>query len=230
MTSAQMVLMMYIYCVLSGFDTSSNANALDLFTDSTQINIVAMEAMRWAVTHGLVTGGNNLLNPNDSVTRAQVVLILYRFVNKFEEAEQESEPGDQVEPEQDEETELPIDEGEVIFEEHGIRIKYLGTERRTTPNRTHFMLYIENDTDYRITVQIRNYKINGIRSSFSAFSPQIQSGNSTTASITAYDWDLANLGIEEIEEIEFNLYFVGASALFGGVGGHIVPTPITLTP
>ena len=81
MTRAQMVLMMHRYSTFLGKDTSSNPDALAPFTDSGQISNVAHEAMRWAVTHGIMTGGNNILNPNGNITRAQVVLILHRYAN-----------------------------------------------------------------------------------------------------------------------------------------------------
>ena len=83
MTRAQMVLMMYRYNNLKGRNSTSNADALDRFTDRGQIVPAAVEAMKWAVTHGLMTGGGSRLTPNDNITRAQVVLILFRYVNAF---------------------------------------------------------------------------------------------------------------------------------------------------
>jgi len=81
MTRAQMVLMMYRYSRMNNKDLSSNSNALDRFSDRGEIVPAAQEAMRWAVTHGLITGNAGRLTPNDTITRAQVVLILYRYVN-----------------------------------------------------------------------------------------------------------------------------------------------------
>jgi len=81
MTRAQMVLMMYRYSRLNNKNLSSNPNALDQFSDRGQVPAAAQEAMRWAVTHGLMTGNAGRLMPNDTITRAQVVLILYRYVN-----------------------------------------------------------------------------------------------------------------------------------------------------
>jgi len=66
---------------MKGFDLSSNTNALATFTDRGLISSAATEAMRWGVTKGLITGGRGLLNPNGDITRAQVVLILYRLNN-----------------------------------------------------------------------------------------------------------------------------------------------------
>ena len=83
MTREQMVLMMYRYSRLRGRNISSNSNALDSFTDRGEIHAAATEAMRWAVTHSLITGNAGRLLPNDTITRAQVVLILFRYNNTF---------------------------------------------------------------------------------------------------------------------------------------------------
>ena len=84
MTRAQMILMMHRYSALKGFNTSANLTALDPFADRSQVSAVAAEAMAWGVANGLITGdANNRLLPNGTITRAQVVLILHRYVTKF---------------------------------------------------------------------------------------------------------------------------------------------------
>jgi len=83
MTRAQMVLMMHRYNNLKGRNNTSSSTALDSFSDRGSVPAAAQEAMRWAVTHGMITGNAGRLMPNDPVTRAQVVLILFRYVNAF---------------------------------------------------------------------------------------------------------------------------------------------------
>jgi len=83
MTRAQMVLMLYRYSRLTGKNLHYNPSALDSFSDRGEVSSIVSEAMRWAVTHGLITGNAGRLMPNNSVTRAQVVLILYRYSNLF---------------------------------------------------------------------------------------------------------------------------------------------------
>ncbi|MDR2571315.1 MAG: S-layer homology domain-containing protein [Oscillospiraceae bacterium] len=82
-TRAQMVLMLNRYSRDKGFNRSANANALDRYTDRGQIPNAAVEAMRWAVTHGLVTGDGNRIVPNSNISRSQVILILYRYHNNL---------------------------------------------------------------------------------------------------------------------------------------------------
>jgi len=79
MTRAQMILMMHRYSSLKGLDTSSDRAVLSAFSDVSDINPVGLDAMSWGVANNLITGRDGRLLPNDTVTRAQVVLILYRF-------------------------------------------------------------------------------------------------------------------------------------------------------
>jgi hypothetical protein len=83
MTKAQMILMLYRYGRDKGYDTSSSRNALDRFSDRSSVPDVAIGAMRWAVTHGLVSGTAGRLTPNVYATREEVVVILHKFVNAF---------------------------------------------------------------------------------------------------------------------------------------------------
>jgi hypothetical protein len=96
MTRAQMVLMLYRYSLLKEMEISSDPGALNRFTDRGSIPSAAMQAMRWAVTNGLLTGSGDRLLPNDNITRAQVVLILHRFNSIFYDIT----------------TEIPVDESE----------------------------------------------------------------------------------------------------------------------
>ena len=76
---AQLVLMLHRYNTLMGGDSSSDSTALSSLSDRDSISSTAREAMRWAVTHGLLTGGGGNINPNGNMTRAQVALVLYRY-------------------------------------------------------------------------------------------------------------------------------------------------------
>ena len=79
---AQMVLMLHRYNKIVDGKTDTDPKILDQFKDKDKIAGIALEAMAWGVTNNLITGGNGLLNPAGNVTRAQVVLILYRYDNE----------------------------------------------------------------------------------------------------------------------------------------------------
>ena len=80
MTREQLATVLYRYAKHLGRDTSKAAE-LNGFADRGEVSSYAREAMRWAVAEGLLSGvGNNRLAPNAPTTRAQVAVILYRFL------------------------------------------------------------------------------------------------------------------------------------------------------
>ena len=73
-TREQLVTMLYRYA------GSPKANgSLDSFSDAASVNSYAANAMKWAVTNGIVNGSNGKLNPQNNATRAEVAAILMRF-------------------------------------------------------------------------------------------------------------------------------------------------------
>ena len=73
-TREQLVTMLYRYA------GSPKANdSLDNFSDAASVSSYAVNAMQWAVTHGIVNGSNGKLNPKNNATRAEVAAILMRF-------------------------------------------------------------------------------------------------------------------------------------------------------
>ena len=55
------------------------------FTDSSSVSAYAVDAIRWAVHEGLISGmENNTLAPQGTATRAQVAQILMNFHQKLD--------------------------------------------------------------------------------------------------------------------------------------------------
>ena len=80
MTREQLATVLYRYAKHLGRDTNKAAE-LNEFADRGEVSSYAREAMRWAVAEGLLSGvGNDRLAPNAPTTRAQVAVILYRFL------------------------------------------------------------------------------------------------------------------------------------------------------
>lgn len=52
------------------------------FSDSKDIANYALTAMQWAVGKNIIGGSNNKLNPKGQATRAEVAVMLYRFLTK----------------------------------------------------------------------------------------------------------------------------------------------------
>ena len=54
---------------------------LTSFPDAKDISGYALEAMNWAVARGLINGSDGKLLPQDTATRAQIAVILARYLN-----------------------------------------------------------------------------------------------------------------------------------------------------
>ncbi len=64
------------YC---GLNVACNGDLAD-FRDAAAVGAYAVEAMEWAVEHGIIQGmPGNLLAPTDAATRAQIATMLVRF-------------------------------------------------------------------------------------------------------------------------------------------------------
>lgn len=74
-TREQLATMLYRY---AGYPVASND--INGFVDSDSVSDWAVRAMQWAVETGIISGVDNLLNPQGEATRAQVAVMLMRFM------------------------------------------------------------------------------------------------------------------------------------------------------
>lgn len=79
-TREQLAAFLYRYASQKGRDVSDRAE-LGVFTDAGRIAAYAVEPLRWAVAAGMVNGVTaDALSPGGNASRAQVAVILSRFV------------------------------------------------------------------------------------------------------------------------------------------------------
>ena len=72
--------MLYRYADACGYDLTLNENALDGFSDAASVQPWATNAMKWAVTKGIISGkGNNLLDPAGKATRAECAMMIMKL-------------------------------------------------------------------------------------------------------------------------------------------------------
>ena len=80
-TRESLAAILYRYAQKQGLDMSAEGTAVADFTDSSAISPWAAEAMGWAVANGILTGKTgNLLDPAGTASRAEVAMMLMRFV------------------------------------------------------------------------------------------------------------------------------------------------------
>ena len=81
-TRAELAVMLYRYAKLVKLDTSMSGNELNAFVDGHSISDWAVEGMSWCVKSGILQGKNGgILDPGTNVTRAEVSVMLQRFIN-----------------------------------------------------------------------------------------------------------------------------------------------------
>lgn len=78
-TREQLATMLYRYAPLRGWAAGAVNASLDRFTDASRVSSWAGDAMRWAVSAGLINGIGDTLSPGTGATRAQVAAIMMRF-------------------------------------------------------------------------------------------------------------------------------------------------------
>lgn len=82
-TRQQLATLLYRYAVQYGYDVSvgESTNILS-FTDVAQVSEYAIPAMQWACGAGIIngTGDGSTLSPQGSATRAQLAVMLYRWL------------------------------------------------------------------------------------------------------------------------------------------------------
>lgn len=82
-TREELVSILYRYAKVKGYDVTGTEMP-DSFTDRSDVSDWAQEAMTWAVSRGIINDRNNLLDPKGAATRAEVAVMLHRFIEKYE--------------------------------------------------------------------------------------------------------------------------------------------------
>ena len=60
----------------------TETGSLTGFTDRANVSTYATTAMQWAIGKGYITGIGTKLDPKGNATRAQVAVIIHRFLTK----------------------------------------------------------------------------------------------------------------------------------------------------
>ena len=81
-TREEFAAMLYRYTEYLEVDTSARVDYSE-FADSESVSEWAHDAMSWAVAEGLINGKpGKLLAPQDTITRAEVATVIYRYNNE----------------------------------------------------------------------------------------------------------------------------------------------------
>lgn len=77
----QIAAILYRYAKAQGADMSTSTASLAIYADAAQVEEYAKDPMLWAVVNGIISGtSGDTLSPLDNATRAQVVVMLHRYL------------------------------------------------------------------------------------------------------------------------------------------------------
>ena len=81
-TREQMVAIMMQYSKMKGYDLTANAD-LSKYPDQSKISKWAVNAVRWGVSHKIVSGTEKGIEPKGNATRGQIAVILQAYDKNF---------------------------------------------------------------------------------------------------------------------------------------------------
>ena len=88
-TREQMARMFYSYAAYKGYDTSivpGQGKRISDFSDGSLVSSWAETALNWALSHGVMSGKGDKLDPRGSATRAECATMIRNFQNTFKNA------------------------------------------------------------------------------------------------------------------------------------------------
>jgi len=86
LTREQLAVMLYNYAKCKGFDVNiADIGILNGYRDSDRVSVWAKEAVKWAVSAGIISGDGSNLNPQAFAARAEVAAMLQRFIKNVME-------------------------------------------------------------------------------------------------------------------------------------------------
>ena len=84
-TREQMAVILYQYAQFKGYDVTATTTLDDKFSDAAKVSSWAAKHMKWAVAVGLFEGRDNgQLDPRATATRAEMIIVINQFIEKFE--------------------------------------------------------------------------------------------------------------------------------------------------
>lgn len=82
-TREQFAVILRNLTIHQGKDASYDLSLLNSFTDSSKISSWSTESVAWAVSKGLMSGYNNILNPQGFITRAELATMIKNYCDNI---------------------------------------------------------------------------------------------------------------------------------------------------
>ena len=79
-TREELAAMLFRFARSQGMESVNLSEHLTSFSDAPQVSDFAVPALNWAVGSGIILGDSGLLEPQDTVTRAEAAQMLMRYM------------------------------------------------------------------------------------------------------------------------------------------------------
>ena len=103
------------------------------------------------------------------------------------------------------------DSGDIAYEENGIKITVKGLAESSSLFGPELVVYIENNSDENITVQTRDFSVNGFMVN-PIFSSDVMSGKHAIGTITFLSSELEENNITKFETAELSFHIFNAKS------------------
>lgn len=104
------------------------------------------------------------------------------------------------------------DSGDVLVDSHDVRIIAKGLSKADSFWGPGVILYIENNSDKDVTIQVRDVSVNGFMVE-SSMSSDVIAGKKAISDVQFFSSDLEKNGIEDINDVEFYFHIFDMNSL-----------------
>lgn len=204
----------YDYVEVKGTGYSDYTNEIKFFSSNPKVATIESDGNRdregvvWYKITGVSTGTTKIY----AQTKDGKMKTSKRTINVISEAEEsrlaeESKKAEESrlaeESRKAEESRQAEERKNTLYNENGIKIMYKGISHDY--GYRNIDLYIENNSSKNVTVQVRDFSINGYMID-PIFSSDIAAGKKINDDISIFSSDLIDNNIDEIETIEFHFH------------------------
>ena len=220
----------YDYVKVQGTGYSDYTNEIKFFSSNPKVATIESDGNRdregvvWYKITGVSTGTTKIY----AQTKDGKMKTSKRTINVISEAEEsrlaeESKKAEESRlPEESrkaEESRQAEERKNTLYNENGIKIMYKGISEKYS--RKMIKLFIENNSSNNITVQVRDFSINGYMIN-PIFSSDVATGKKINDDIDIFESDLEDNGIDEIKTIEFKIHYFNSDSWSDDIDSDVI--------
>lgn len=220
----------YDYVEVKGTGYSDYTNEIKFFSSNPKVATIESDGNRdregvvWYKITGVSTGTTKIY----AQTKDGKMKTSKRTINVISEAEEsrlaeESRKAEESrlaeESRKAEESRQAEERKNTLYNENGIKIMYKGISEKYS--RKMIKLFIENNSSNNITVQVRDFSINGYMIN-PIFSSDVATGKKINDDIDIFESDLEDNGIDEIKTIEFKIHYFNSDSWSDDIDSDVI--------